>query len=87
MYRIIKIDGTELGITDTINYIKIGESGCFTIAGKDDAIGVAYQSVPYNLVGHDYIEGADTVVVSIIDGGAEVNGLLNTINVLLGVNE
>ena len=27
-------------------------------------------SVPYNLVGHDEIEGAETVVVSEIDGGA-----------------
>ena len=87
MYRIVKIDGTELGITDSVNYIKIGSSGCFTTAGKDDAIGVAFQSIPYNLVGHSGIDGAETVVLCAIDGGAEVNGLLNTINVLLGVNE
>ena len=30
MYRIIKIDGTELGVTDSVNYIKISENGCFT---------------------------------------------------------
>lgn len=69
MYRIIKIDGTELGITDSVLYIKIGSSGCFTPAAKKDAIGVAYNSVAYNLVGHSDIKDADTVVVCEIDGG------------------
>lgn len=87
MYRIIKIDGTELGITDSVNYIKIGASGCFTPAEKEDAIGVAYESVAYNLAGHTEISDADTVVVSAIDGGAEVYSIVNTINILLGVTE
>ena len=75
MYRIIKIDGTELGITDSVNYIKIGASGDFAFAPEQQAIGVAFNSVAYNLVGHSDIEGADTVVVSAIDGGAEVNSI------------
>lgn len=87
MYRIIKIDGTELGITDSVNYIKIGASGDFTTATKETAIGVAYDSIPYNLNGYSEIEGADTVIVSAIDGGAEVYGISNAINILLGVNE
>ena len=69
MYRIIKIDGTELGVTDSVNYIKIGESGSFTIATEEDAIGVAFDSVAYNLAEHNEIEGAETVVVSKVDGG------------------
>ena len=72
MYRIIKIDGTELGITDSVNYIRYGDGGCFTTATRKDAIGVAFKSVAYNLVGHEDIEGADTVVVSEIDGGQEL---------------
>lgn len=87
MYRIIKIDGTELGITDSVNYIKIGASGSFTPAEKEDAIGVAYASVAYNLAGHTELSDADTVVVSAIDGGAEVYNITNTINILLGVAE
>ena len=87
MFRIIKIDGTELGITDSVNYIKISASGSYISASEDDAIGVAFNSVPYNLVGHDEIKGVDTVVVSRIDGGAEVNNITNTINILLGVAE
>ena len=72
MYRIIKIDGTELGVTDSVNYIKISENGCFTNATAEDAVGVAFNSVAYNLVGHNEIEEADTVVVSKIDGGYEI---------------
>lgn len=87
MFRIIKIDGTELGITDSVNYIKIGEDGCFANATSHDAIGVAFNSIAYNLIGHTDIDGAETVIVSAIDGGAEVGNLANTINILLGVAE
>ncbi len=69
MYRIIKVDGTELGITDSVIYIRIGSSGNFTPCSAEDAIGVAFGSVPYNLVGHSEIEGAEAVVVSRVDGG------------------
>ena len=58
MYRIIKVsDGTEIGVTDTIEFIRYGNSGCFVPADQKHAIGVAVNSVPYNLVGHDEIEG------------------------------
>lgn len=87
MYRIIKTDGTELGITDQVTYIKFGANGCFTNATVEDAIGVAFNSTPYNLFGHNEIEETDTVIVSQIDGGAAVGSLLETINVLLGVTE
>ena len=70
MYRIITLDGTELGMTDSVLYIKITESGSFAPTTKDEAIGVAFRSTPYNLVGHSDIEGADTVVVAKCDGGA-----------------
>lgn len=53
MYRIITLDGTELGMTDSVLYIKIGNSGSFTPCSVDEAIGVAFNSEPYNLVGHD----------------------------------
>lgn len=86
MYRIIKIDDTELGVTDSVNYIKISENGCFTNATAEDAVGVAFNSVAYNLVGHNEIEEADTVVVSKIDGGYEIKshqtaieGLIQTV--------
>ena len=86
MYRIIKVDGIELGVTDSVNYIRILDNGCFTNATIDNAIGVAFDSIAYNLIGHAEIEDADTVVVSKIDGGQElkshqtaINGLIQTI--------
>lgn len=87
MYRIIKTDGVELGMTDSVMYIRIGSSGCFAPCSADEAIGVAFQSVPYNLLGHEEIEGADTVIVSAVDGGARVCDITNVINILLGVAE
>ena len=29
MYRIFKLDGTDLGLTDSVQYIRYGNSGCF----------------------------------------------------------
>lgn len=73
MYRITNVNtGANLGTVDKVTYIKIGESGDFTTATENDAIGVALNSVPYNLAGHEEIEGASTVVVSEFDGGALV---------------
>lgn len=69
MYRIIKTDGTELGIVETPTYIKVTASGCFAPTDKDSAVGVAYQSTAYNLFGSDAIADAETVIVSEVDGG------------------
>lgn len=69
MYRIIKTDGTELGVTDSVNYIKLNNNGSFTTATEEDAIGVAYRSIAYNLIGHEDIADADTVIVSKTDAG------------------
>lgn len=83
MYRIIKIDGAELGVTDSVNYIKISDNGCFTNATAENAIGVAFDSVAYNLVGRSEIEDADTVVVSKIDGGYEIKSHQTAIESLI----
>ena len=82
MFRIIKTDGTELGVAESVNYIKIHENGCFTTATKDDAIGVAYSSIPYNLIGHEDIVDAETVVVYEIDGGNEINAIVAKNNLI-----
>ena len=66
MYRIIKIDGTELGITDSVNYIRYGDGGCFTTATRKDAIGVAFKSVAYNLVGHEDRRGGSAVAAHLL---------------------
>ena len=67
MYKITKIDGTEVGYTDTVIYIKIAPNGCFIQTTKDNATGVAYDSTPYSLFGSNGIDGADTVIVTEVD--------------------
>ena len=64
MNRIIKTDGTELCLVDKARYIKRSDYGVFVEAERKDAIGVAVKGVVYNLLGHDAIAGADTVLVS-----------------------
>ena len=64
MNRIIKTDGTELCLVDKARYIKRSNYGVFVDAERKDAIGVAVKGVVYNLLGHDEIAGADTVLVS-----------------------
>ena len=82
MFRIIKTNGTELGITESVHYIKIHANGCFTTATKADAIGVAFRSVAYNLIGHEEIADAETVIVSETDAG-NVFGALAQENALI----
>ena len=72
MFRIITTNGVELGFTETVRYIKRNPNQCFVACDKKDAIGVAYNSTPYNLLGHNEIEEAETVIVSEFDGGAEL---------------
>lgn len=76
MYRLVTTTGTILGVTEEVRYIKKHPtSGCYIDATEEDAIGVAYNSTPYNLFGHNEIEDADTVIVAHVDGGNEIGGL------------
>lgn len=64
MDRIIRIDGTELGLVDEARYIKFGSCGQFVQTTRADAIGVAFKGNVYNLLGHNEIAEAETVIVS-----------------------
>lgn len=84
MYRIINVNtGDEISVMDAVNYIKVGQSGDFSPAMEEDAIGVAVDSIPYNLFGHDEIEDADTVIVSEFDGGSYIAGQQRVIDGLI----
>lgn len=87
MFRIIKIDGTELGITDAVNYIKIGVNGCFVSATIEDAIGIAFNGVVYNLAGYVEIDDADTVVVSRVDTGTVIGELASYTELAAAIRE
>ena len=83
MYRIIKTDGTELGITDSVRYIKIAKNGCFVICPIDEAVGIAYKNEPYNLFGHTEITNRDTVIITECDSGTMVTDQRALINKLI----
>lgn len=91
MYRIIKIDGTTLGTTDSINYIRVAKNGCLVLCRQEEAIGVAFESVAYNLPGHGEIPGAETVTVQEFDGGKAIAEMESEIkrleNELLAANK
>ena len=72
MYRIISMQGDELGMVDEVLYIKVTESGSFAPCAMEEAVGVAVNSEAYNLLGHEDIEGAETVIVSRYDGASLV---------------
>jgi len=63
VYKIIKSDGTELGVTDSVLFIKRSPEGTFIEADEAEAIGIAFKGEPYNLHGHDEIQNAKTVVL------------------------
>ncbi len=70
MYRIIKMDGSELAVVAKAMWVKIGPSGSLAPAkNRGDAVGIAYQSVAYNLLGFDRIPDAETVMVADLDAG------------------
>ena len=87
MYRIIQLDGTELGIVDEVRYIKISPTGCFIPTDAKNAIGVAFESKPSNLIGHDEIENAETVVVSQIDGGKIIKEMVSYSELAAAIRE
>ena len=77
MFRITTTEGVEIGITDSVLYIRINKNnGCFNRCGREYAIGVAFKSTAYNLLGHAEIPNAKTVIVSEID---DVGSVLSNI--------
>lgn len=79
MYRIIKMDGSELAVVAKAMWVKVGPSGSLAPArSRGDAVGIAYQSVAYNLLGFDKIPGAETVMVAEVDDGEYIRAMKNT---------
>ena len=76
MYKIIK-DGTTIGLTEFLTYIKQHDNGCFVLCPEPEASGIAFGNTVYHLAGREAIEGAETVALEHIDAGKEIE-LVNT---------
>lgn len=66
MYKIIK-DGATVGLTGAPNYIKKLDNGCYGLCSEQEAQGVAFNGVPYQLADRAEMGGLEAVTV------AEVN--------------
>lgn len=73
MYKIINtIDGSTIGRTETINWIKLKPStGCYIKAkNKKEAQGIVFNSTAYNVFDIDEVISKDAITVKIIEVNA-----------------
>ncbi len=77
MYRIIK-DGVSVGMTETPNYIRQQENGCYALCPEPLAAGIAFEGAVYHLSGRDGLEGVETVILQKTDAGTEIKKARDT---------
>lgn len=63
MYKIIK-DGVTVGLTGAPNYIKKLDNGCYGLCSEQEAQGVAFNGVPYQLEGRAEMGGLEVVTMA-----------------------
>lgn len=82
MYRIFKEDGTEIGVADELNYIKVSSNGTFILCEEDEAVGIAFNGTPYSLMGTEGIESLDKVTATFVEYSKEImdSKTVNSIN-------
>lgn len=78
MFEIINAkNGEFISISDSLRYIKFNpNSHCFIQASKEDADGIAVNSIPYNFFNSNLIEGADSVIIQEIDSDIVFNKII-----------
>ena len=78
MYQITKAD-VLIGYTDNPEFCYLLPSGSPQIVrpkDKDQATGIIFQGVIYNLPGHDDFDGAETATVTERDAGSILNAMM-----------
>lgn len=76
MHKITSTDNGEIiGLTDTPNYIRLSQNGCYVSCAEKDAQGVAYNSTPFHLFGKSGLADLPTVLVNEVDSGKEIESL------------
>ncbi len=77
MFRITK-GGVTVGMTESPNYIRQQENGCFALCPEPLASGVVFEGTVYHLMGRDALEGAETVLLEETDAGMEITKATET---------
>ncbi len=71
MFKITK-GGVTVGMTESPNYVRQQENGCFALCPEPMASGIVFEGTVYHLLGRDALEGAETVVLEETDAGPEI---------------
>ena len=77
MFRITK-SGAVIGMTETPNYIKQQENGCFALCPEPLASGIVFEGAVYHLVGREALDGVETVMLEETDAGTEITKATET---------
>lgn len=73
MYKIINSNNEIIGYDERARYITVSENGTFIQCLEPEALGIAYQSIPYHLAGREPAEGMiDDVTVEVVNIEEEV---------------
>lgn len=90
MYKILTDQNKLLGYAAQPNYIK-KTTGGYVPCVPVEAVGLTYQGVVYNLLGHSEIEGAPTAYASMITEtellqilNSGTTSAVNAVNIMLG---
>lgn len=90
MYKILTDQNKLLGYAAQPNYIKVTPGG-YTPCVPVEAVGLNFQGVVYNLLGHSDIEGASTAYASMVTDGemekiinSNTTDAVNALKILLG---
>lgn len=90
MYKILTDQNKLLGYTAQPNYIKVTPGG-YVPCVPVEAVGLNFQGVVYNLLGHSQIEGAPTAYASMITEtellqilNSGTTSAVNAVNIMLG---
>ena len=78
MYKIIK-DGTTIGLTEFLTYIKQHDNGCFVLCPEPEASGIVFSGTPYQLAGRPEMGDVETVTVEEADAGTELQLVNHTV--------
>lgn len=90
MYKILTDQNKLLGYVPQPNYIK-KTTGGYVPCAPVEAVGLNFQGVVYNLLGHSQIEGAPTAYASMITEtellqilNSGTTSAVNAVNIMLG---
>lgn len=90
MYKILTDKNKMLGYAAQPNYIKVTPGG-YVPCVPVEAVGLNFQGVVYNLLGHSQIEGAPTAYASMVTEtellqilNSGTTSAVNAVNIMLG---